>query len=263
MNNANLEKIKEKKVFFLDLDGTIYLDGILFDNIKELINLLKNKKQLFFLSNNSSISTTDYYNKLRDVGLEINKENIIISTHPTIQYLRDNNFKRIYLLGTKSLQKEFIEKGFELTDKKPQIVVLAFDKELTYEKLEKAAYFLQDGLPYIATHPDKVCPTKKGYIPDTGSMIALFYESTGKNPIIFGKPNKEMLLYKLRELNLTPKDAVLIGDRLYTDIRMGNEAGVTTICVLTGETSREMIQQSEFKPDIILNKATDLIKYFK
>lgn len=245
------------------MDGTIYIDGILFDNIKELINLLKNKKKLYFLSNNSSISTNDYFKKLKNVGLEISKENIIISTHPTIQYLKKNNFKRIFLLGTKSLQLEFVENGFELTDKNPQIVVLAFDKELTYEKLEKAAYFLQDGLPYIATHPDKVCPTKKGYIPDIGSMIALFYESTGKKPIIFGKPNKEMLLYKLRELSLAPKDAVLIGDRLYTDIRMGNEANVTTICVLTGETSIEMIKQSEFKPDIILDKATDLIKYLE
>ena len=256
--------MREKKIFFLDLDGTIYLDGILFNNIQELINLLKLKKKIiYFLSNNSSISTNDYYKKLINIGLEIDKDNIIISTHPTIQYLKENSLKRIFLLGTKSLQAEFEENGFELTDENPQIVVLAFDKELTYDKLEKAAYFLQDDLPYIATHPDKVCPTKKGYIPDTGAMIALLYESTGKMPKIFGKPNKEMLLFKLRELNLTAKDAVLIGDRLYTDIRMGNEANVTTVCVLTGETSREMIKQSEFKPDIILDKATDLIKYLE
>lgn len=246
------------------MDGTIYLDGILFDNIKELIDLLQNLKiKYYFLSNNSSISTNDYLKKLKNVGLEITKEHIIISTHPTIHYLKENNFKKIFLLGTESLQTEFLEHGFELNDNNPQIIVLAFDKELTYDKLEKAAYFLQDGLPYIATHPDKVCPTKKGYIPDTGSMIALLYESTGRKPQIFGKPNKEMLLFKLKELNLTPNDAVLIGDRLYTDIRMGNEADVTTICVLTGETSKEMIKESKFKPDIILDKATDLIKYLK
>ncbi len=259
-----MKHLKEKKVFFLDLDGTIYLDGVLFENIKELINLLKiSKKHYYFLSNNSSISTNDYSKKLKKLGLEISKENIIISTHPTIQYLKENGFKRIFLLGTKSLKLEFEENGFDVTDKNPQIIVLAFDKELTYEKLEKAAYFLQDGLPYIATHPDKVCPTTKGYIPDAGAMIALLYESTGKLPKIFGKPNKEMLLFKLRELDLTTNDAVLIGDRLYTDIRMGNEAHVTTVCVLTGETSREMIEKSEFKPDIILDKATDLIKYLK
>jgi len=262
--NNNLELLKKKKVFFFDMDGTIYLENILFDNIHELFVLLKNlKKKFYFLSNNSSISTNDYYKKLKDLGLDINRENIIISTHPTIHYLKDKGFKRLFLLGTESLKSEFIENGFEITDREPQIVVLAFDKELTYEKLEKAAYFLQDGLPYIATHPDKVCPTQRGYIPDVGSMIALLYESTGKKPIIFGKPNKEMLLFKLKELNLDPKDTVLIGDRLYTDIRMGNEANVTTICVLTGETSKEMIEKSEYKPDIILSKVTELIKLLK
>jgi len=129
--------------------------------------------------------------------------------------------------------------------------------------LETAAYLLQENIPYIATHPDVKCPTKRGYIPDAGSFIALLYESTGKKPKIFGKPNKEMILFKLRELGFNPRDAVIVGDRLYTDIRMGIEAGVTTICVLTGETSREMIEKSEFKPDIILNKATDLLKFLK
>ncbi|KKL96869.1 hypothetical protein LCGC14_1840190, partial [marine sediment metagenome] len=92
---------------------------------------------------------------------------------------------------------------------------------------------------------------------------ALLYECTGKKPKIFGKPNKEMLLFKLRELDFKPRDAVIVGDRINTDIRMGIEAGVTTICVLTGETSREMIEKSDFKPDIILNKATDLLKFLK
>ncbi len=262
--NKNLNFLKEKKIFFFDLDGTLYLEGVLFDKVLELIDLMKKlKKQFFFLSNNSSISTEDYLNKLRYFGLDISIENIIISTHPTIQYLKENDIKKIYLLGTKSLESEFKQKGFEITDKDPEILVLGFDKELTYEKLEKAAYFLQDDLPFIATHPDKVCPTKKGYIPDTGSMIALLYESTGKKPRILGKPNKEMLLFKLDELGLSPDDAVMIGDRLYTDIRMGNEAGVTTICVLSGETSREMIEKSLFKPDIILNEAIELIKILK
>ncbi len=219
--------------------------------------------KLFFLSNNSSISTEEYLNKLKHVGLKIEYANIIISTHPTIRYLKENNFKRIYLLGTKSLQSEFIKRGFVPTDNDPEILVLGFDKELTYKKLETAVYLLQDNIPFIATHPDVKCPTKRGYIPDKGSIIALLYESTGKKSKIFGKPNKEMLLFKLRELDFKPRDAVIVGDRLYTDMRMGIEAEVTTICVLTGETSREMIEKSEFKPEIILNKATDLLKFLK
>ena len=122
------------------------MDNILFDKIQDLIDLLKRLNKIFyFLSNNSSLSTKDYLIKLKRLGLDINKDNIIISTHPTMQYLKENKFGKIYLLGTKSLESEFIENGFELTDRNPQCVVLAFDKELTYQKLEKAAYFLQDG----------------------------------------------------------------------------------------------------------------------
>jgi len=262
--NRNIVLLKEKKVFFFDLDGTLYLENVLFNGVHKFIKQIKTLgKRIFFLSNNSSISTDEYLVKLRNLGLNVNIEDIIISTHPTIQYLKEIKIEKIFLLGTKSLQSEFIENGFEITDKNPEIIVLGFDKELTYEKLAKASYFLQDNLPYIATHPDKVCPTRKGYIPDAGAIISLLFEATGKKPKIFGKPNKEMLLFKLRELNISPKDAVIVGDRLYTDIRMGKEAGVTTICVLSGETSREMIEKSEIKPDIILNKATDLINILK
>ncbi len=262
--NNNISKLKEKKVFFFDLDGIIYLEGDIFEGIHDLIKFMNNfGAKFFFLSNNSSFSTEEYLNKLKDLEIKIERNNIIISTHPTIQYLKENNFKRIYLLGTKSLQSEFIKNGFVLTDNDPEILVLGFDKELTYKKLETAAYLLQDDIPYIATHSDVKCPTKRGYIPDAGSIIALLYESTGKKPKIFGKPNKEMLLFKLRELDFKPRDAVIVGDRINTDIRMGIEAGVTTICVLTGETSREMIEKSDFKPDIILNKATDLLKFLK
>lgn len=256
-----VEIINNKKVFFFDLDGTLYLEDLLFDRVQELINLLRtHNKIIFFLSNNSSISTKDYLKKLKNLGLNAKLEDIIISTHPTIQYLKEKNIKKIFLLGTKSLQTEFTENGFENTDIDPEIVVLGFDKELTYDKLVKASNFLQNDVPYVATHPDKVCPTNTGYIPDVGSMIALLYESTGKKPKIFGKPNKEMLLFKLRELKIPKVAAIIVGDRLYTDIRMGREADITTICVLSGESSRMMIENSEFKPDIILNKATDLIE---
>jgi len=262
--NNIISKLKEKKVFFFDLKGIIYLEGEIFEGIHDLIKSMNNfGSKFFFLSNNSSFSTEEYLNKLKKLGLKIEKDNIIISTHPTIQYLKENKFKRIYLLGTKSLQSEFIKDGFILTDDDPEILVLGFDKELTYTKLETAAYLLQENIPYIATHPDVKYLTKRGYIPDAGSIIALLYESTGKKPKIFGKPNKEMILFKLRELGINPRNAVIVGDRLDTDIRMGIEAGVTTICVLTGETSREMIEKSEFKPDIILNKTTDLLKFLK
>lgn len=259
-NKEKLSLLKEKQAFFFDLDGTVYLEDKIFDGVTEVIELLKARgKNFFFLSNNSSKSTRDYLKKLRGLNLDVNEDHIILSQHPTIKYLKDNNYEKVFLLGTTSLKKEFTRKGFFLTDKDPEIVVLAFDQELTYDKLVKASYLLQDGLPYIATHPDDRCPTKKGYIPDVGGFISMLYKTTNRKPEIFGKPNREMLLFKLNQLNLSTDKAVMFGDRLYTDIRMGEEARVTTCCVLSGETDLKSIKKSKYQPDFVIEGLWELL----
>jgi len=264
-NHADkLFELTNKQVFFFDLDGTIYLGDTLFDGVQELIEILRKKqKSFFFLSNNSSISTEDYLKKLNKFGLNIHQNNIILSQHPTINYLKNNNFKHIFLLGTQSLKEEFMNEGLILTEDNPEILVLAFDQELTYERLVKASNFLQkEDFPYIATHLDNRCPTENGYIPDAGGIAALLYKATERMPKVFGKPNKEMLLFKLDQLNQSPKSAVIFGDRLYTDIRMGIETGITTCCVLSGETTLETIKKSEYKPDFIINGIWELLDAF-
>ena len=262
--NISLSELKNKEVYFFDLDGTLYLGDKLFDDVPELIELLiKRNKKFFFLSNNSSLSTSDYIKKLHKFNLNITKSNIILSQHPTIDYLKKNNFKRIFLMGTKSLKDEFQEADFELTEEDPEILVLGFDQELTYDSLVNASYLLQNDIPYIATHLDNRCPTERGYIPDAGGIAALLYKATERMPKSFGKPNKEMLLFKLHQLGVSPKDAVIFGDRLYTDIRMGIEAGVITCCVLSGETTLEMIQKSEYKPDLIINEIHEFYNLIK
>ena len=251
---SDLLGLREKKVFFFDLDGTIYLGNKLFDRVFEIIKRLKEENRyFFFLSNNSSKSTSDYLKKLKNLKLNVTRENIILSQHPTIDYLKKQNYTRIFLLGTQSLKEEFTQEGFELTEEDPEILVLAFDQELTYERLVKASFFLQNNIPYIATHPDDRCPTEKGYIPDAGGIAALLHKTTGRMPKVFGKPNEEMLLFKLQQLEISPKDAVIFGDRLYTDIKMGLKAQVSTCCVLSGETSLDMIKKSEYKPDYVIN----------
>ncbi len=263
-HTSNLFELTNKQVFFFDLDGTIYLGDTLFQGVPKLIEILRKKnKDFFFLSNNSSKSTEDYLKKLNKFNLRINRENLILSQHPTIDYLRRNNYKKIFLLGTQSLKKEFIIEGFELTEDDPEILVLAFDQELTYNRLVKAAYFLQEEeFPYIATHLDNRCPTENGYIPDAGGIAALLYKAIERRPKVFGKPNKEMLLFKLDQLDLSPKSAVIFGDRLYTDIKMGIETGITTCCVLSGETNINTIKRSEYKPDFILNGIWELLDAF-
>ena len=263
--DKDLSTLMEKSVYFFDLDGTIYLGDILFDGVLELIELLrKKKKKFFFLSNNSSRSTKDYLMKLKNLKIDISNENLILSQHPTIDYLKKNSYKRIFLMGTESLKEEFREYGFILSENDPEILVLAFDQELTYNRLVKAAILIQNDIPYIATHLDNRCPTKNGYIPDAGGIAALLKKATERMPRVFGKPNKEMILFKLDSLKINPKDAVMFGDRLYTDIKMGINAGVTTCCVLSGETTLTMINKSEeIKPDFIIEGIWELLDTLK
>ncbi len=262
--SKNIAELRRKKVFFFDLDGTLYLGNKLFEGVIEIIKALQEHgKRYFFLSNNSSKSTSDYLKKLNKLSLKATRENIILSQHPTISYLKKNNYTTVFLLGNKSLKEEFIEEGFALSESNPEIIVLAFDQELTYNRLTKASYLLQKGLPYIATHLDDKCPTEDGFIPDAGGIAALLYKTTERMPVVFGKPNKEMLLFKLREIEIKPQDAVMFGDRLYTDIKMGINAGVTTCCVLSGETTLEMINKNKSeKPDFIINGIWDILEIF-
>ncbi|MBY9007218.1 MAG: HAD-IIA family hydrolase [Candidatus Lokiarchaeota archaeon] len=253
-SKSDLEIIKEKEVFFFDLDGTIYLGNKLFNKVIDLIKSLKKRinTRFFFLSNNSSKSTEDYLQKLNGYNLNITIDNIILSQHPVIYYLKEKGYKKVFLMGTTSLKKEFENNGFQLTEEYPEILVLAFDQELTYERLVKASKFLEKDIPYIATHLDDRCPTEDGYIPDAGGFASLLYKTTERMPKVLGKPNKEMLLFKLQELGISSDKAIMFGDRLYTDIKMGKNAGVTACCVLSGETKLDMIKDSENKPDLII-----------
>ncbi|TFG11491.1 MAG: hypothetical protein EU535_07195, partial [Promethearchaeota archaeon] len=150
--DQDLSVLAEKTVYFFDLDGTIYLGDHLFDGVLELVKTLREKnKSFYFLSNNSSLSTRDYLKKLNKFNLNITSDNLILSQHPTLDYLKKNGFEKVFLLGTQSLKNEFLRHGFLLTDLDPEVVVLAFDKELSYENLVKASYLLQDDIPYIAT----------------------------------------------------------------------------------------------------------------
>ena len=263
-NDKILLELTNKQVYFFDLDGTLYLENKLFKGVVELINTLKSKKKIFyFLSNNSSLSTKDYLKKLNSFNLNITQENLILSQHPTLDYLKKNSFRKIFLMGTQSLKEEFLQEGLELTEENPEILVLAFDKELTYDRLARATnLLLNEDFPYIATHLDDRCPIENGYIPDAGGIAALLYKACERMPKVLGKPNKEMLLFKLNQLGISPENAIMFGDRLYTDIKMGNKAGVITCCVLSGETTLEMINESEFKPDFIINGIWELLDQF-
>ncbi len=251
--------------YLLDMDGTIYLGDRLLPGVHEFLQFISERKtQYYFLTNNSSRSRNDYADKLHSLGLEISTEHIITSGEAAASTLasRDEG-ARIYLVGTPSLQREFLDHGFELSDEDPDTVVLGFDTTLTYEKLARLCSLIREGTPYIATHPDLNCPTADGPIPDIGATIAFVEASTGRAPDeIIGKPFQPMLEVILARTGLSPAQICMVGDRLYTDVAMGQH-GLRTVLVLSGETQPEDLAESPHKPDLVVSGIGELAQLIK
>lgn len=250
---STLDKIK---FFILDMDGTIYLEqNILAGSLDFLDRLKKTDRDYIFLTNNSSKNRSDYKQKLAQMEIEVEPEKIINSGEITASYLADQGErkgKRIYLLGTESLAEEMKRFGHTIVNQEKNIkekpetvdyVVLGFDKTLSYQKLWDAHQLIIEGVNYVATHPDLVCPLSGGRTqPDTGAMIELLAASTGKRPLVVGKPAQLTVEYILDRFNLKKSELAMVGDRLYTDMRMAHDAGITGILVLSGETKAEDIK---------------------
>lgn len=265
MNDTQLKRLCEVKCFLLDMDGTIYLGNRLFDGTLDFLSYLKETGRNFlFLTNNSSKDNIHYVNKLKNLGIEVTKDDVLTSGEATASYLHAQKpGARVYLLGTPELEREFISWGFTLTDENPDYVVLGFDQTLTYQKLVTACDLIRAGVTYIATHPDFNCPVENGYIPDTGSMIELIAASTGKRPKVIGKPNKEIIESAFRKRKYEQNEYAMVGDRLYTDIATGNNAGICSILVLSGEATVEDVEQSEVKPMFMLKDISEILACLK
>ena len=262
----NIEKLKNIKLFLLDMDGTIYLDDELFDGSLEFINLLRKKNiNYIFLTNNSSKSQKDYLDKLERIGIPAIIDNIFTSGNAMGLYLSKNYpNKKVYLVGTSSLHKELERYNVNLVNENPDIVVLGFDRELTYEKLEKASEAIDNGALFLATNCDLVCPIAgHRYIPDCGSMCKMITNATKVEPTYIGKPSPLMIDILSEKLNIKKDEIAVVGDRVYTDIAAGYNAKTLTICVLSGESTMDTINASDIKPDIILDSIKDLIPLIK
>lgn len=259
-----MNKLKDIDLFLLDLDGTFYLGDKLLPGAIEFLNSLKKHFKTFvFLTNNSSSSNKDYVEKLKKYGVNIESKEVFTSSEATLIYLKENGYsKNIALFGTKSLENEFILNGYTINFKNPDYIVLGFDKTITYEKLTLLCNLVRSGIPYIATHPDLNCPIENGYIPDTGSMIEFVKASTNRYPdVIIGKPNRYIVDAVSKKFNIPLNKICMVGDRLYTDIRLGNNAPIKTVLVLSGETSlEEYNKQKEVKATLVKNNISELIE---
>ncbi|MBC8437908.1 MAG: HAD-IIA family hydrolase [Euryarchaeota archaeon] len=250
------------KAVFLDLDGTIYLGGNIIEGAIEFLNRC-NKQGIrrFFLSNNSSKSVAQYLTKLHDLKIPAKSEDVLLSTHDLLSWLDKKGVNKTYLVGTQGLRDMLEERGIETRANEPQYVVLGYDTEIDYEKLTDASIHMHNGVPLVASHPDMVCPSPDGGLPDVGAYLALFKMTTGVDPEhICGKPNAGMILHKIEELGLEPNECAMVGDRLYTDMEMASRAGVVGVLVLSGEATIEDLQSAPQNPEVVVGSVDELLR---
>jgi 4-nitrophenyl phosphatase len=248
----NIEKLSTVRGFLLDMDGTFYLSDRLLEGALRFIDLLREqKKEFLFLTNNSSKHRRQYAEKISRLGLPISEELVLTSGEATALYLkRQHPEARLFVVGTPSLEEEFRQHGFRLVEQEPDFLVLGFDTTLTYQKLWTLCDFVRADIPYLATHPDFKCPTETGWMPDVGAMIAFVKAATGREPdLVVGKPNRLIVDAAAAKMNLPVNQLAMVGDRLYTDIALGQSSDIVTVLVLSGETKIEDLKDSPFQPD--------------
>lgn len=251
------------KAFVLDMDGTIYLGNELFPFTKDFLSRVEETgRKFYFFTNNSSKSQQAYIEKLSNMGIAISKEQMMISSHVMIRFLLENHpGKSVYVVGTPSLLNEFRSFGIPLVEEDPDIVVLGFDTTLTYEKLSRACHSIRNGCIYYGINPDLNCPMEGGtFIPDCGSMARLVEASTGRYPEFFGKPSKHTLNYMIQETGYRPDEIAIVGDRLYTDIAVTDQSKVTSILVLSGESTLKDVENGDIKPDLIVKDLSEITR---
>ncbi len=256
---------KNVNLFLFDMDGTLYLGDNLFSFTKELLAEIKTKgKRYMFMTNNSSKSVSAYIEKLKKLGIDAQKEDFITSSQATAFYLKKHHKEAIlYVCGTKSLKEELRENGFTVTEDINEVdcIVMGYDTELDYKKLWDVSYLLTTrDLPYIATNPDYVCPTEWGSVPDCGSVCDMIFNATGKRPLFIGKPEPLMPQLAMEQYGYTPQETAVIGDRIYTDVKSGVNAGTLAVLVMSGETTKEILESSDVKPDLVLKDASEIMK---
>ena len=257
----------------LDMDGTIYLGSTLFPFTPAFLELLRSRGIGYsFLTNNPTRSRKDYVEKLRGMGIQVSEDQVLTSSQATIGHLRARlpEVRRLFVLGTPSMQREFEEAGFELTRDdpadRPDALVVAFDPTLTYDRFCRAAWWASKReIPYIATNPDWVCPTdRETVLIDCGSLCKALEGAVGRMPdTVIGKPSPLMLNGLCASLGLRPDEMAVCGDRLYTDVASARNAGCFGVLVLSGETTLETALAAGPAPDLIAASVAEFGKLLK
>lgn len=262
-----MDQLREKKLFLLDMDGTIYLDEELFDGTLDFLACVKaNGGRYMFLTNNSSRGVDKYLEKMKRLGIPAVAEDFFTSTDASILKLRKLPHHKIYAFGTTSFREQLRAAGLPVTDRLEDDIdclLVGFDTELTFQKLEDACILLERGVDFYATNPDWVCPTWYGYVPDCGSVCEMLFRATKRRPVVIGKPQPDMALLAMEKAGYSKSETAIVGDRIYTDIACGVNAGITSIFVLSGEGVPEDIETYHIQPEYVLKNIRELYEKIK
>ena len=242
------ESLSKIKRLALDMDGTIYLGSTLFPFTVDFLDSMKNAGVDYsFLTNNPTKSVADYLKKLEGMGIHADQDNMYTTSLAAIDYIKSHypDARRLFLLGTESMISQFEKAGFESCsddpDDVPDVLVVAFDPSLVYPRLCRACWWASQGIPYIATNPDRVCPTdQRTILVDCGSICRCIESASGRRPdITLGKPDPNMIYGIMDKYGLKPEEVAMVGDRIYTDTATAHNAGAFGVLVLSGETTIE------------------------
>ncbi len=259
-------QLREIKLFLFDMDGTLYLGDRLFPFTRELLATIRRQgKRYLFMTNNSSKSVQDYLRKLAGLGIEATEADFITSSQATALYLCEVCPEAtLYVCGTESLKRELRQAGLCVSEEamEADCIVMGFDTELTFQKLEGVCRLLctREGIRYIATNPDYVCPTEYGSVPDCGSVCDMIFNATGRRPRFIGKPEPAMPRLAMKKAGVSAAETAVVGDRIYTDIQSGLSAGCHTVLVMSGETTEQILARSEAKPELVLASGEEILK---
>lgn len=264
--NKEIEHLKNKKLFLFDIDGTIALSEDVIDGTYELLEYIRQiGGKAVYITNNSSKSTADYVEKFKRMGIEAVSEDFVTAGSYTLSYLVKNHAKAmIYVMATRSYLSELKKMGLRVTEEYSQdvdVVLTAFDTELTYEKVEGACRLLMDKTKeriWLATNADLRCPVDFGMIPDCGSICNMISAATDRKPVYLGKPSPGLVEYSMETSGFTKEETLVIGDRIYTDIACGENAGVETCLVFTGEAKAEDVKTAANRIDFCFPSVKEL-----
>lgn len=255
------ERLRRIRHVVMDMDGTIYLGGAVFPFTLDFLKLLSSKGIGYsFLTNNPTRSREEYLQKLAAMGIPCSTEQMLTTSQAAVEYVGRHmpHVRRVFVLGTRSLQSLFSGHGYELVAEDdsaaPDLLVVSFDTTLVYSRLCRAAWWASKGVPYLATNPDRVCPTEEETVLiDCGSIQKCIEYATGrKADIVLGKPDPTMLLELEARLGLERDEVAYVGDRLYTDLAMARNARALPVLVLSGETTPQMAAQACQEGDLVV-----------